>query len=151
TIGVDAMRPGDYLITNNPWVATGHLNDVSIAKPIFHDGRVVAFAASTAHVPDIGGKVRSFEQREVFEEGFHIPALKLIDAGTPNPTLFRLLRTAVRTPDQTEGDIWAQISGLQLMETRLIDLLREYGLADLEAFAAEIHGRSDRAMRAAIT
>src|SRR5262245_24108964 len=78
-IELDNMRPGDVLITNHPRLATGHLNDITVAKPIFRNGRIVAFAASTAHAPDIGGKVRSVEPREVFEEGFHIPVMKFMN------------------------------------------------------------------------
>jgi N-methylhydantoinase B len=149
-IGLDNMHPGDVLITNNPWIATGHLNDITVAKPIFKNGRIVAFAASTAHAPDIGGKVRSVESREVFEEGFHIPIMKLMNAGKPDATLLKLLRAAVRTPDQTEGDLWAQLTGLDLLERRLGELLDEYGLDDLRAFTADILGRCEKAMRAAI-
>jgi N-methylhydantoinase B len=149
-IGLANMQPGDVLITNTPWIATGHLNDITVAKPIFRHGRVVAFAASTAHAPDIGGKVRSVESREVFEEGFHIPIMKLLNAGKPDATLLKLLRAAVRTPDQTEGDLWAQLTGLDLLERRLGDLLTEYAMEDLEAFGADILGRCERAMRAAI-
>src|SRR5215472_7887303 len=47
-IGLAAMRPGDVLVTNTPWIATGHLNDITLAKPIFRAGRIIAFAASTA-------------------------------------------------------------------------------------------------------
>ena len=142
--------PGDVLVTNTPWIATGHLNDITVARPIFHGGRVVGFAASTAHAPDIGGKVRSVEAREVFEEGFHIPIMKLVRAGEPDTTLLKLLRAAVRTPDQTEGDLWAQLTGLELMERRVIDLLGEYNLRDLEEFGGEVLGRCEAAMRAAI-
>src|SRR5262245_200450 len=149
-IGLDNMTPGDVLITNTPWIATGHLNDITVAKPIFHRGRVVAFAASTAHAPDIGGKVRSVEPREVFEEGFHIPIMKFMTAGVLDRTLLKLLRAAVRTPDQTEGDLWAQITGLELLEKRLGELMSEYDLSDLKTFADEILGRCERAMRAAI-
>ena len=149
-IGTENMRPGDYLVCNDPWVATGHLNDITIAKPIFVDGRLIGFAASTAHAPDIGGKVRSVVAREVFEEGFQIPAMKLIAEGEPDRTLFRLLRAAVRTPDQTEGDVWAQVTGLDLMERRLLELMQEYGLSDLAAFGEEIQRRCEQAMRAAI-
>src|SRR5262245_37878168 len=149
-IGLANMRPGDVLVTNTPWIATGHLNDITVAKPIFRQGRIVAFAASTAHAPDIGGKVRSVEPREVFEEGFHIPVMKFMHAGEPDRTLLKLLRAAVRTPDQTEGDLWAQITGLELLERRLADLMTEYGLDDLEAFADDVLGRCERAMRAAI-
>lgn len=150
-IGPETMQPGDVLITNTPWIATGHLNDITVAKPIFRNGRLAAFAASTAHAPDIGGRVRSVEAREVFEEGFHIPVMKLISAGVLDRTLVTLLRAQVRTPDQTEGDLWAQLTGLDLLERRLGDLMDEYGLASLDDFAAEILSRSERAMRAAIS
>lgn len=149
-IGLQHMAPGDVLITNTPWIATGHLNDITVARPIFFNGRVVAFAASTAHAPDIGGKVRSVEAREVFEEGFHIPVMKVLDRGQPDATLLKLLRAAVRTPDQTEGDLWAQLTGLELMDRRLSELMVEYGLEDLDGFGGEILGRCERAMRSAI-
>jgi N-methylhydantoinase B len=149
-IGLENMRPGDVLVTNTPWIATGHLNDITVAKPIFRSGRIVAFAASTAHAPDIGGKVRSVEPREVFEEGFHIPVMKFMNEGKPDQTFLRLLRAAVRTPDQTEGDLWAQITGLDLLERRLGEVMTEYALDDLESFAGEILGRCEKAMRAAI-
>jgi N-methylhydantoinase B len=149
-IGVENIKPGDVLITNTPWIATGHLNDITVAKPIFRRGRIAAFAASTAHAPDIGGRVRSAEAREVFEEGFHIPVMKLMHGGELDTTLVKLLRAQVRTPDQTEGDLWAQLTGLDLLERRLGDLMDEYALDDLDAFAEEILSRSERAMRAAI-
>lgn len=149
-IGLADMQPGDVLITNTPWLATGHLNDITVAKPIFRQGRIVAFAASTAHAPDIGGRVRSAEAREMFEEGFHIPIMKLMNAGVVDATFIRLLRAQVRTPDQTEGDLWAQLTGLDLLERRLGDLMQEYGLADLDGFSAEILSRSEQAMRSAI-
>jgi len=149
-IGTGNMQPGDVLITNTPWLATGHLNDITVAKPIFRQGRIVAFAASTAHAPDIGGRVRSAEAREMFEEGFHIPIMKLMNAGVVDATFMRLLRAQVRTPDQTEGDLWAQLTGLDLLERRLGDLMQEYGLPDLDGFSEEILSRSEQAMRAAI-
>ena len=149
-IGLADMRPGDVMVTNTPWIATGHLNDITVAKPLFRDGRIIAFAASTAHAPDIGGKVRSVEPREVFEEGFHIPVMKLLSEGVPDRTLLKLLRAGVRTPDQTEGDLWAQVTGLDLLERRLGELMREYALKDLESFADAILGRCERAMRSAI-
>lgn len=149
-IGTDNMRPGDVLVTNTPWIATGHLNDITVARPIFRHGKLAAFAASTAHAPDIGGRVRSAEAREVFEEGFHIPVMKLMREGRIDKTFIKLLRAQVRTPDQTEGDLWAQLTGLDMLERTLGTLMEEYGLDDLEGFAEEILSRSERAMRAAI-
>ena len=144
------LAPGDVIITNDPWLGTGHLPDITVAKPIFRGKRLVGFSASTAHSPDIGGIVRSPVPREIFEEGFQIPIMKLIEAGKPNETLLTLLRRNVRTPDLTTGDLWAQITALDLLERRLLHLMDEYRLESLTALAKEIQGRSERAMRAAI-
>ncbi|MGE0700478.1 MAG: hydantoinase B/oxoprolinase family protein [Hyphomicrobiaceae bacterium] len=149
-MGAERMRPGDVLITNNPWDATGHLNDITLVKPIFLGERLVAFAATTSHVPDIGGRVRSVEPRELYEEGFHIPLMHLIREGVPDQTLITLLETNVRTPEQTLGDVWAQASALSVIETRLLATMNDYGLTRLDAFAADLFRRSEAAMRAAI-
>src|ERR1700735_912436 len=113
------MRDGDVYITNNPWQGTGHLPDVCVAKPIFRDGRLVAFAAACSHVPDIGGLGSSGRAREVFEEGLHIPLMRFMRDGVADATLIKLLRTNVRTPDQTLGDIWALVGAVELMAARL--------------------------------
>ena len=149
-MGAAAMRPGDVLITNNPWMGTGHLSDVCLVKPIFHGERLVAFSATTSHMPDIGGRIRAIEAREVFEEGVHIPLGKFVREGQPDETLIRLLRANVRTPDQTLGDIWAQVSANELMDRRMRQLLEEYGLEGLTELADELFGRCERAMRDAI-
>jgi N-methylhydantoinase B len=149
-MGADGMRPGDVLVTNDPWQGTGHMSDVCLVKPIFHRDRLAAFSATTAHMPDIGGRVRAIEARELFEEGFHIPLTHLIRAGQVDETLLTLLRANVRTPDQTTGDIWAQVSANELMERRVRQLMDEYRLDTLETLGDELFTRSERAMRAAI-
>jgi N-methylhydantoinase B len=149
-MGAEALRPGDVLITNDAWMGTGHMSDVSLVKPIFFDGRLVAFSATTSHMPDIGGRIRAIEAREIFEEGLHIPLAKLVDAGRVDATLVSLIRANVRTPEQTIGDIWAQASANELMERRVTALLDDYGLASLTEVGDEIFGRSERAMREAI-
>jgi len=146
----EALQPGDVLITNDLWMGTGHLPDITVAKPIFLDGKLVAFSASTAHAPDIGGKIRSPEPRAVFEEGLQIPPLKLMRAGVMDDTLVAMLRQNVRTPDQTLGDLWAQVVALDLMEDRLLGMMHQAELSDLTDLAAEIQGSCERAMRAAI-
>ncbi|WP_159350519.1 hydantoinase B/oxoprolinase family protein [Roseomonas harenae] len=146
----ESLQPGDVLITNDLWLGTGHLPDITVAKPIFRNGRLVAFSASTAHAPDIGGKIRSPEPREVFEEGLQIPPMKLLRAGQQDDTLVSIIRKNVRTPDQTMGDLWAQVVALDLMEERLLILMEQAGLDHLRDLAAEIHTRCETAMRAAI-
>ncbi|MGX9964129.1 hydantoinase B/oxoprolinase family protein [Roseomonas sp. F4] len=146
----ETLQPGDVLITNDLWLGTGHLPDITVAKPIFRDGKLVAFSASTAHAPDIGGKIRSPEPREVFEEGLQIPPMKLLRAGQQDDTLVALIRKNVRTPDQTMGDLWAQVVALDLMEERLLVLMEQASLTHLRDLAAEIHDRCETAMRSAI-
>ena len=148
--GVEGMRDGDVFITNDPWLGTGHLPDVCVVKPVFREGRLVAFAAACSHVPDIGGQVRSVEPREVFEEGFHMPLMRLMRDGVADATLIKLLRSNVRTPDQTLGDIWALVGAVELMAQRLLATLAEYAQDDLRALADEMFTRSEAAMRAAI-
>lgn len=148
--GREGLHPGDIICTNDPWLGTGHLNDCSIIRPIFHNGRLIAFAATASHMPDIGGRIRSIEAREIFEEGFHIPLMKILRRGEANQTYFELLRAQVRTPDQTEGDIHAQITANYLIEDRVLAMLDEYALADLEELSRELNGRTEATMRAAI-
>ncbi len=148
--GADAMRDGDVWMTNDPWIGTGHLPDVCLIKPLFRAGRLVAFAAACSHVPDIGGQVRSIAPRDLFEEGLHIPLVPFLRAGEPDSLLVKLIRTNVRTPDQTMGDVWAQVAALEVIAARLGQLMGDYALEGLEALASEIFGRSERAMRAAI-
>src|SRR5437867_10614040 len=100
-MGAAAMQPGDVLVTNDAWMGTGHMSDVSVLKPIFRAGRLVAFSATTSHMPDIGGRLRAIEAREVFEEGIHLPLMKLIREGRADDTLIEMIRANVRTPDQT--------------------------------------------------
>ena len=146
----EKLSPGDVLITNDIWLGTGHLPDITLAKPIFRNGKLVAFSATTAHAPDIGGKIRSPEPREVFEEGLQIPIMKMMAAGKTDETLVAIIRKNVRTPDQTMGDLYAQIVALDLMEDRLLILMENYNLPDLTDLAREIQGRCETAMRAAI-
>lgn len=148
--GAQGLAPGDVLITNDPWMGTGHKSDVCVLRPIFHRERLVAFSATTSHMPDIGGRVRAIEAREIFEEGFYIPLMKLKRAGRTDETLVELLRANVRTPDQTAGDVWAQVGANELMERRLLALLADYDLPDLAALGDELFARAERAMRAAI-
>jgi N-methylhydantoinase B len=141
------LKPGDVMITNDPWMGTGHIHDVNIAMPIFHKKKLVAFAAVVSHMPDIGGRLRNAGVREIFEEGLQIPRLKLIDGGKTNQTLLDMIAQNVRVPEMTLGDIWAQVAACKMMEERLQPLLRDY---DLAALGHEIRRRSEAAMRKAI-
>src|SRR2546425_2452546 len=88
---LDALRPGDVLITNDPWKTSGHLNDVTICSPVFRGDDCVAFFASTCHTADIGGHVLSAEGREGYQEGVFIPIMKLYEARRPDESPLRLV------------------------------------------------------------
>ena len=141
------LKPGDVMITNDPWMGTGHIHDVNIAMPIFHKGKIVAFAAVVSHMPDIGGRIRNAGIRDIFEEGLQIPQLKLINAGKPDQGLLDMIGQNVRVPEQTLGDIWAQVAACKMLEERLQPLLRDI---DLNALGIEIRRRSEAAMRKSI-
>jgi len=144
---VDTLRPGDILVTNDPWMGTGHIHDINTVMPIFHEERVIAFAALVSHLPDIGGRLRSNANRDIYEEGLQIPMLKLMDAGKVNETLVDMIRQNIRVPEQGLGDIWAQVSACRMIEERLIPLIES---VDLDALGAAIRQRSETAMRDAI-
>ena len=91
----ERLNPGDVIITNDPWIGTGHLNDISMAHPIFRDGRLIAFAASTAHTVDIGG-APSPTARDRFEEGLCIPICKIVEGGVENETVVDFLKENLR-------------------------------------------------------
>jgi N-methylhydantoinase B len=143
----ETMVSGDVFITNDPWKGSGHIHDVTTVRPIFHQDKLVAFAAVVSHLPDIGGKLRSNSSREIYEEGLQIPMMKLLDAGEPNQVLIEMITQNIRVPDQGMGDIWAQVSACKMMSQRLQDLLQ---VVDLKILGAELRKRSEKAMRDAV-
>jgi N-methylhydantoinase B len=146
----ETLAEGDVLITNDVWLGTGHLPDITVAKPIFRQGRLVAWAGSVAHAPDIGGRVRSADATSVYEEGLQIPPMKVLIGGQMDKTLELLLRKNVRVPDQVMGDLYAQFTGLSLMERHVLGLMGEHALESLDELSAELRGRTEAAMRKAI-
>ena len=145
-----ALEPGDVLITNDPWMTAGQINDVTLVTPIFHEGRVVAYFANTCHMLDIGGRILSAEAREVYEEGFLIPISKLFRRGERNEELFKLLKANVRTPREVEGDLYAMASCNDVGGTQLLEFMREFRLDSIDPLSEAIIDRSERATRAAI-
>ena len=131
-IGYDAMRQGDVYITNDPWEGTGHKHDITIVTPSFHEGKLIGFFACTAHVTDIGGRGFGADANDVHEEGLYIPIMKFISAGVPDQTLLALIRGNVREPQQLVGDIYALATCNDIGHRRLMTMMAEFGLSDLE-------------------
>ncbi len=146
----ETWKPGDCVITNDPWLATGHLPDFTFVSPIFHRGRLVGFAGSIAHSPDVGGALWSADCRELFEEGIRIPPSRFLRAGKRNEELVELILGNVRVPRQVLGDFEAQVTANEVCVRRVEEFLDDTGLADLQGLANAIHTRADAAMRRAI-
>ena len=147
---VDSLRPGDVLITNDPWLGSGHLPDLTICTPIFHKGAVVAFMGCVAHISDIGGRSDYLDSKELFEEGLRIPPMKLVSEGVPVKPLFQMIAANVRVPRMVIGDIHAILGAERLGAERLIEFLEDYRMDDLDDLAGTILERSEAAMAAAV-
>jgi len=145
-----AMRPGDHHITNDPWLGTGHLHDLTVVSPAFHRGRIVGLFANTAHVIDVGGLGMGPDGRSVFEEGLYIPIVKCLDQGWPNPTFFDFIRAGSRRPVELEGDIYSLCACNNAGARRLAGMMDEFALDSLEPLAAFIFDISLRATLAEI-
>ncbi len=146
----ETMRPGDHYITNDPWLGTGHLHDLTVVTPAFHDARMVGLFANTAHVIDVGGLGMGPEGRSVFEEGLYIPIVKCFDEGRPNETFFDFVRAGTRLPVELEGDIYSLCACNDAGIRRLAEMMAEFRLEGLEPLAAFIFENSRRATEAEI-
>ena len=140
-----SMKPGDHYITNDPWLATGHLHDLTVVSPAFRGGKIVGLFANTAHIIDIGGLGMGPEGRSVFEEGLYIPIVKCFDAGAPNETFFDFVRAGSRTPVDLEGDIYSLCACNDAGSKRLVEMMNEFAMDSLDDLAEYIFEASRRA------
>ena len=144
-IGRDNIFEGDIYITNDPWEGTGHLHDITMVTPSFHAGALVGFFACTAHIVDIGGRGFGADAASIYEEGLYIPIMKFAQRGDVDQTLVRIVRGNVREPDQLIGDMYALATCNEIGHRRLIEMMQEFDLADLNGIATFILDNSRRA------
>ena len=144
-IGRENIFEGDVYITNDPWEGTGHLHDITMVTPSFHRGALVGFFACTAHIVDIGGRGFGADAASVYEEGLYLPIMKFAERGTVDPTLIRIVRGNVREPDQLVGDMYALATCNEIGHRRLIDMMQEFDLADLDGISTFILDNPRRA------
>jgi N-methylhydantoinase B len=147
----ESIVDGDSFITNDPWLATGHLPDITIITPIFMSGELIAFSACGAHQADIGGRIRSADAREIYEEGLRIPIQRFCRAGVLNGELMEIIEANVRVPDMVRGDLIAQLAANEMCASRLREIVRELALSDPAAVFDEIINITRQAMTQAIT
>ncbi|CVI62366.1 hydantoinase B/oxoprolinase family protein [Agrobacterium leguminum] len=142
----DKMYPGDTYVTNDPWKGTGHLHDITMVSPSFKGEELIGFFACTAHVVDVGGRGFGADGKSVYEEGIQIPIMKFAERGEVNRDLLKILRLNVREPNQVIGDFFSLAACNDVGHRRLIEMLDEIGLPNLETLGAFILSRTHTAI-----
>ena len=149
-VPLDSMQPGDVYTTNDPWMASGHLNDVLLVAPVFDGPTPVALTACTSHLYDLGGLGMGPNGGDVHDEGLFIPPMKLVERGAVNAMLVRIFKANSRSPESNEGDLYALIACCEVGGRRLLEMMREFGLRDLDGLGAYVLDASNAAAKAAI-
>lgn len=130
------LNEGDVIIINDPFVGGGsHLSDVGLVMPIFYDGELIAFSVNKGHWTEIGGKdPGSFtnDSTEIYQEGLQLPGVKLFESGKINQAVVDIIEKNVRLPEQSLGDMWAQIAALRTGEKRFKELCSRYGVENVK-------------------
>ena len=152
------MRRGDIVVLNDPFQGGTHLPDITLVSPVFvgprkNDKKPTFYVANRAHHSDVGGMSPGSMPvaREIYQEGLIIPPILLVKGGAIVKDVWNLILANVRTPDEREGDLSAQIAANRVAERRLLDVVRKYGRARAVAFAKALQDYTERVVRAAIS
>ena len=143
---IASLKPGDVLLTNDPWLGTGHLNDFTVVTPVFYQDSLIGLFAATSHIADVGGLGFGADGKQVYEEGINLPIGYLFKQGTVNATLIEILRANVRDPDAAEGDLYSLASCNKVASDSLIEAMKEFSIGNLDATADRVIETSRNAM-----
>lgn len=149
-IGRQNIFEGDVFITNDPWLGTGHLHDITVVSPTFRNSVHIGYFACTAHVVDIGGRGFGPDGNEVYEEGLLIPIMKFAKRGNVSDVLISIVRANVREPDQVVGDLYSLAACNEAGDRRLQSMMEEFGIDNLDELSDFIMETSRIATRKAI-
>lgn len=148
-----SMNEGDIYALNDPFDGGMHLPDIFVFKPLYHQGRRLAFAATVCHHTDVGGRVagsNASDSTEIYAEGLRIPPLKLYDRGVRNETLMAIIERNVRLPVRLFGDLRAQLAACHIAETQFAELVSRYGADTVSVYMEEVIDYAERLTRAAL-
>ena len=149
-IGLQNMYEEDVYVTNDPWMGTGHLHDITMVSPVFRAAALIGFFACTAHVVDIGGRGFGPDAGEVYEEGLLIPIMKFMDRGEVSQVMIQFVRANTRVPDQVVGDLYSLAACNVAGERRLQMMLDEFKINDIDHLSDFIIETSRKVTCAAI-
>ena len=145
--GLDEIKPGDILLTNDAYLTGSHLNHLTFTQPIFVDDELIGFSCCMAHWPDIGGTLDGMTT-DIYSEGLQLPILKYQREGVVNEEIVEIIKMNVRLPDRAMGDLRAQITAITTGERRYLEIVERYGKVQVAASIADIMDQSERAARA---
>ena len=149
----DVMKPDDLFCLNDPYQGGMHLPDIFIFKPIFHNGKRIAFAATICHHTDVGGRVagsNASDSTEIYQEGLRIPPMYMFEQGKRNETLFNLIEANVRVPVKVFGDIRAQLAACNIAERQFLELVNEHSVDIMSKFLLDFVDYAERVTKSAL-
>ncbi|MBM3524828.1 MAG: hydantoinase B/oxoprolinase family protein, partial [Alphaproteobacteria bacterium] len=150
----ETIEPGDVVMHNDAYGGASHGPDVAFIVPVFHDGTLIGFTATTAHHLDIGalspGSCGIVDAIDAYAEGLQFKAIKVYDRGRRNAAVWQILRDNIRASDLVVGDMEAQIAAARIGAERFAELVQRYGLATFTAACAALLAQAERLMRQAI-
>jgi N-methylhydantoinase B len=150
----EEWRPGDVVVHNDAYYGASHGPDVAFVLPIFHEGELVAFSATTAHHLDLGaltpGTCGIVDATDVYAEGLQLKAIKIEEEGRRSEWIWRLLRDNVRAAELVVGDMEAQVAACRIGAARFLELLERYGPSTVRAASDDLMDYSERMLRSEI-
>ena len=152
----DALRPGDVVILNDPYLGGTHLPDITLVAPVYIDDgdkkTLVGFVANRGHHADVGGMTPGSLplSTELYQEGLIIPPIKLARGGRLNQEIIQLICRNSRTPEERKGDLAAQMASIRVGERRLREVVQRYNLPETLEHMAALLDYSERVTRQAI-
>ena len=139
------IRPDDIIITNDPWIGSGHKSDTLLVAPLFSNNKLNGYVGTILHVADIGGTIGDFRAWDFYEEGLMIPPMKLYNEGIINTEIVHLIESNVRLPELVIGDIYAMISTIKTISNKFKRLFHVNPQLSLNEVADQFSKRMKKA------
>lgn len=150
-IGVETIEPGDVFCVALPDFTGSHPEDFALFMPIFFEGEIFGYAASKAHLIDIGGKdPYPTDSTDCFQEGLRLPPVRLYRAGKLSSEIHSIIMANTRAPETIWGDISSEVASFRVGEAACLRLLQKYGIETVRACVREMYDHAERLARAEI-
>jgi len=129
------MQPGDIYILNVPYKSGTHLNDVTLAMPVFYKDELISMILNKGHWSEVGGMhfgSWTSDSTEIYQEGVQFPCVRLYREGKPNKDVIDIILENSRLPLHTLGDMEAQAASMKVAARRIEKLIEKYGIESVK-------------------